>query len=458
MSYLEKEEGLVEFTTSRANYRFALNNQYKPSRKPSKIAVKEYLNGSGNYFARWGDDDNLWPQTVLNAIRACAPAQVCVEILTTLFYGNGVRVYKRLGDGSTVLSGSAVQQQWFRQTNISRYLMEAAYDYFTLAVQFPQLISNRDDKKTGFGAIANISAPWCRLAEYNTVKGAHPYVFIHGNWDKMPAEKETEKVVLLNDIDADEQIEGITPGQKFMWRVRNYTPGMLHYADHPWHALVRNGTLDIFPEIPKIRKRRIANAMFIKYHVEILEEFWYLKYAGTGGIEEGRKTWASKSAEDRKKIRNQFYTEIDNKLSGSDNAFKNLFTGSFLDKNGEIRSLIKITKMETEVGESAAFDPDKMSNVADIFLSFGIPSAVANTVLSDTKSRGGGSDIREGNTSVIARLPMHRDNLLYPVDFAMRHTMVNGAPLLADDEFLGMENTVLTTLDQSKSGTQKITP
>ena len=118
----------------------------------------------------------------------------------------------------------------------------------------------------------------------------------------------------------------------------------------------------------------------------------------------------------------------------------------------------KIEKIETEVGAQGTFDPDKQTMVADVFLAFGIPSAVANTVLSDSKSRGGGSDIKEGNTSIVVRMPIIRDNLLAPVDFAMRNTLVDGKPLLADDEYLGMDNTILANLDKSTNSTKPVSP
>jgi hypothetical protein len=390
----------------------------------------------------------------MDSLQACAPAQVAIEILVSLFYGNGIGVYKRGADGKATRVYNPQQQMWFRKTFIHKYLMEAATDYFTFGNQFAQLIRNK--KMEGFATIANISAPFNRLQRREDKEPYSKNVFIHGSWKNLPGEDECEKVMLLSDFYADDILEKNLKQLKFMWQVGNYTPGNIYYHDEPWHALVRNGTLDIFPEIPKIRKRRIKNAMFIKYHVRINEIYWYLKF---GGFEKGKQVWEGMTSEARATERNKFFKAIDDKLSGSDNAFKSLFTPTYIEpRTGNEIKLITVEKIETEVGESAAFDPDKMSNVADIFLAFGIPSAVANTVLSDNKSRGGGSDIREGNTSIVTRMPMIRHNIFTPIDFAMRNTKTENGLLLADDEFLGIENDLMGTLDNTKNGVEPVKP
>lgn len=439
---------------SAERYNFAMDNNYKPAKNPSKAKVKTFMDGA-NWISPWGESDNLWPKQVMDAVRSCAPAQVCIEILASLAYGNGPRVYKYNKDGSVVPVFKTDQMAWFRQVQISQYLQQAFTDYFMMADQFPQLIRNRNESQPGWGLISNISAPFCRLGAYEKSKGISS-VYIHGSWENMPTKDEAEKVPLLTASNYEEVLAENTKEKRFMFHLGNYTPGNQFYNENAFHALVRNGTMDIFPEIPKIRKRRIKDAMIVKYHVQINETYWWIKY---GGMEKGKSAWEDMSTELRQAARRALYTELDNKLTGSDNAFKSLFTTSYIEpRTGNVINLIEVKKVETEVGEKAAYDPDKMTAVADVFLAFGLPSSVANTVLSDNKSRGGGSDIREGNTSVITRMPIIRDNILFAVEFAMRNTVVNNTKLLGDDEFISMDNTILTTLDKSKNGTESTAP
>ena len=447
MYQVTHDEDLVVFSAGREN-KFALSNNYKPQKRPTKVQINEWMTHV-RWCAPWGIYDNLFPREIFNALQGCAPAQICIELLTSICYGNGVRVYKRDAQGNATAVYNPVQLSWFRQVQISNYLMNALVDYFTYGNQFSQLIRNNNKKNPGFGGIANINAPFCRLDLYNNDTGTIPNCYIYGTWQFFPSKEMTSEVTLLDRYSRDQQIQNKT--DRYMIRTGNYSPNDIYYDDMPWHALLRTGTLDVFPEIPKIRKNRIKNAMFIKYHVRINEMYWYLQY---GGFEKGKSVWEAMTTADRMKARAAKYQEIDNKLSGSENAFKSLFTPTYVDpRTGTVVNLITIDKIETEVGEKSAFDPDKMSNVADIFLGFGIPAAVGNTVLSDNKSRGGGSDIREGQLLMLTRMPMHRDNVLEPIDFAMRNTFdKDGNPLLADDEFLGIENTLLTTLDANQSG------
>lgn len=446
---IEEIEDTVVFSVARP-LTFSMNNKFKPTAKPTKAKIKEYFRSS-TFVSPWGDD-NLWPITVMDAYRACAPAQICVEILTALAYGNGIGIYKRTADGAVrVIRPEA--EAWFRQSRTSAYLQRAFTDYFVLGNQFAQPIRNVEGN--GWGKLANISAPFCRLSALNKEKTYSETVFVHGNWEYLPTEEECAEIVLLQDDFVEEIIKANPDEKAYMWRTGNYTPGNVFYDEAAWHALIKNGTIDVFPEIPKIRKQRVKNAMVLKYHVQINEAYWWLKM---GGGDKGKKKWEEMSKADRQKTRTAFYTSIDNNLQGSDNAFKSLYSPTFTDpRTGTVVELIKITKIETEVGEKAAFDPDKMTSVADVFLAFGLPSAIANTVLSDNKSRGGGSDIREGNSSVVARMPIIRDMILAPLDFCLRNT-VNKVQLLQDDEFLGFSNDLLTTLDNNSKGVQTNEP
>ena len=452
MSYIETDGGAIFSFERGQSVKMAMDNRYKPTVLPSRAKLKEYLLRK-DFFSPWGEN-NLWPIKVMDAYRACAPAQVCVEILTALAYGNGLGVYKRNSDGSATRIIKPDTEEWMRQSAMPRYLMQAFTDYFVMGNQFAQLIRNKG--MDGWGKVANISAPFCRVSPIHDTKLYSESVFIHGSWQNLPSEKECDQVVLLHEDMVEEILAAETDEKKFMMRVGNYTPGNTYYHEAAWHALIRNGTIDIFPEIPKIRKNRVKNAMIVKYHVQINEAYWYLRH---GGMDKGQKVWEQKTSEERKAERAAFYKTIDNSLAGSDNSFKSLYTPSYTDpKTGQVIDLVKITKIETEVGEKAAFDPDKMTSVADVFLAFAMPSSVANTVLSDNKSRGGGSDIREGNSSIVARLPIIRDAVFAPIDFCLRTTKVNGKPLLENDEFLAVTNDLLTTLDKSSKGVQTNEP
>ena len=440
MSFQEHDNGIVVFTQQR--YAMAMDNQFKPAKLPTKVKLKEYAKVWK--WKGWGDD-NLYPVKIKNAMGASSAAQISAETLCVYTYGRGLGVFKRAttnGKQATVPVTTPEHLKFFNSNFIKDYLIRSITDYWWFGNTFSELIldKNKQRENKKLALIRNIDAPFCRIGWQDDKTLDIDKVYVNGNWELLPQLTEIETLPLLDRYDAREQI--LTGGDlKYIYQTCSYTPGERYYHKHPWHAALDTGVLDLAPEIPKIRKNRFKNALFIKYHVEIEESYWERMA--------GEKRWADMKPDERRALRNEVYTMIDQKLGGTDNAFKSLFSDKVTNSQGNTVNLITIKKIETDFGESAAFDPDKMSNVADIFLAFGLPAPIMNTVLNDTKSRGGGSDIREGLIAMQMKLQMHRDNILAPLEFMMRY---NGQ--LADDEYLNFEDIKPTTLDVNPTGQQ----
>lgn len=434
----ELESGVVVFE-KRVNM-FAVDNLPETSAKPSRPILKEYTKNKP--WKPWGDD-NIKPMRINDTLNVCFPAQVCIERLCTETFGRGFGVFEnRVTDGKleTVMTTTAEHLGFFNTYQIARYLVNAITDYWTYGNQFAQFGMSIDRKKIAW--IRNIDAPFVRLAYQNTKTGAIDHAFINGHWHLLPADSEIEKIALLDEYDWKAQLE--KGANKILFHNYAYTPGEPYYHSHPWHAAFQTGVLDLQQEIPKIRKNRFKKSIFVKYHVQIEEQYWEVVY--------GDKKWKSATADERRALKSEVYQMIDKHLAGADNAFKSLFSGKITDpRTGHVTELITIKLVETDYGNAAAFDPDKMSNVADIFLAFDLPSATMNTVLNDTKSRGGGSDIREGMIVIDSRLKWHRETILKPVEMMMRY---NG--LLTDSQFLTFIDEIPTTLDKNPTGQQKV--
>jgi hypothetical protein len=436
MSFQEFDNGIVIFQHKREA--FKLDNEFKPAAKPSKVKIKEYAKTWR--WKGWGDD-NLYPTDIKNAMAGSAAAQISAETLAAYTYGRGLGVYKRVIEGgkqSTVPVTTIEHLTFFNTNFIKDYLIRAITDYWWFGNFFPQFVLDKNPirEKVKIALIRNIDAPFCRIGWQDEKSGDVNTIYIDGRWDLLPASP--EELPLLDRYTAADDIRTGTD-VKYMYPGLSYTPGEIYYHKHPWHAALDTGVLDLAPEIPKIRKNRFKNALFVKYHVEIEEDYW-LKMAT-------EKKWDAMTADERRALRNQVYSMIDQKLGGTDNAFKSLFSDKVTNSAGQVKNLITIKKIETDFGDTAAFDPDKMSNVADIFLAFGLPAPIMNTVLNDTKSRGGGSDIREGLIAMQLKLQMHRDNILAPLEFMMRF---NG--LLKPEEYLNFEDIKPTTLDKNPTG------
>lgn len=449
MAFKEIGNNILLFTAPA--HRFAIDNNFKPADFPkiSPTFIKQFAK-VGKY--KWWDSDpytmtnNLYPETILQALAGCSAAGIALETLCVYTYGKGLGVFKRsAADGKEVITPilNPDHLAFFQANKIQDYCIKSITDYWTFANGYSRCIKSKD--KTKFARIAHVDAPFVRLGYQNEKTGFIDTAYIYGNWKLYPAETDLKEVSVLDPAYATDQLAANTSAVDFIFRSYSYTPNSVYYHKHPWHASLDTGVFDLAPEIPKIRKNRFKRSLFIKYHVQIEDSYWK---ALLGDV---KYTEALKKPEMLQEIKNSTYQAIDKHLGGADNAFKSMFSGKITDpRSGQVTELIKITPIETDWGDKAAFDPDKMSNVADIFLAFGIPAPIMNTVLSDSKSRGGGSDVREGILALQQRLKWHRDNILAPLDFVMRYNK-----MLADDEFLAFEDLIPTTLDVNPTGVEK---
>jgi hypothetical protein len=418
---------------------FAKATKVKEIPKPSPVLTRRYM--SGRPWMPWSDD-NLYPVTLQNLLNKSPEAEVCLDILNSYTYGNGLGVFDTSevnGKKAKIPVYDAKQQAWLRQINAFDYCVKAITDYWQLGNFFPQFIPSLDRK-----TIANVrifDAPFVRLQRWGEETCGINNAYISGAWHTLPIDQYITVVPFTDKWNAAEAIAtSSTP--RFMYQGYRYTPGEQFYHRQPWHAMVDNGTMDIAGKLPSIRKRMIDNSMFIKYHVEIEQDYWAIMY--------GAK-WPSDPKEQRV-LKMAFYEEIEKKLTGSANAFKSVFSEKTTDvRTGNTRNLISIKKIETDAGKDAAFWSDIMASTAQIFVGMAVPPPLVGPVLSDAKSQGGGSDIAESQNALISRLKIHRANILEPLDFAMRYS-----GLLSPTQTLEFEDTLLTTLDVNPTGQQKV--
>lgn len=451
MAYTVNTDGTLYFSQARSFTPLAMDNDFKPKDIiiPDPTVVKQ-LAKTGKY--KWWDKSpdsmstNQYPTVIANALAGSSAAAIALETVCVYTYGRGVGVYERSvsEDGKEKITPVIDEKHllFFIQNNVPDYLIKTITDYWTYARYFTSLVKNKGGD--AFAGISAVDAPFCRLGYQNEDTGYIDNVYINGNWALMPSDKDCTEVPLLDRYNYANQLEKNKSAKRWMFSGYSYSPGVVYYHKHPWHSALDTGVLDLSPEIPRIRKNRFQRSLFIKYHVEIEERYWQATL--------GDKKYAEllQKPDELAQIKKDVYDKIDSKLGGTDNAFKSLFTGKETDRNGNTVSYVKITKIETDYGDSAAFDPDKMSNTADIFLAFGIPAPIMNTVLSDSKSRGGGSDVREGIIAFQQRLKWHRDNILAALEFVMRYNK-----LIKPSQFLAFTDIVPTTLDENPTGSQK---
>lgn len=419
----------------------AMNNSYEPIARPTPAASKDYLQTKS--FAPWGDN-NLFPITIQDAIAASWQVAMCHDVVARNTYGKGLAVVEQAVDENGKEQNKLVldtkQTEWLRFTNAHKYLLNACYDYWQYGNFSCQYVPTKNYQQVALvrcNDMGDVRYGW------RNKNGDIETAFLSTLWNKNPTKDFIAELPVLPEYNWQETF---STKKKRTWVMPaySYTSGRKYYHELPWHAALKNGVVDISVAFPKLKKSMLQNSMTIKYHVRIDEQYWWDVY--------GEKEWKSFTAEERKEKRTAKYTEIDGMLTGVNNAFKNLFTPKiFLQRDGREMQFLTIEKIETNPGGEAAFWEDIMAITAQIIGSWGLNAAQIGTVLSDTKSRGGGSDIRESDTSFKNQLYVHRRNILAPLEDAMRFN-----ELLTENQSLIIRDTVQTTLDANPTGQQNI--
>lgn len=214
-----------------------------------------------------------------------------------------------------------------------------------------------------------------------------------------------------------------------------------YYQVAGWDGARLAGWVEIAVKIPGMLKSMYKKAMKLKYHIEVPETYMERRY--------GKSVWAEMPAETQTEKRKELLAEMDEFLTGEENAFTTFI--SFFDTDIHEKTeygRVKITSIE----DKSSIDKDLItSSAADIqfLIAAGVnPTLFGAGTIGTGQQRSGGSDIRESFLVYNAMLKPKRTVMLEPLCLARDYNQ------WGDDIVFRVRDTVLTTLDKG-TGTQK---
>jgi hypothetical protein len=436
------------FATTTKDIFQAMDNEFVPAKRPGRAPTKDYLKTTS--FSPWGDN-NLLPLTIQDAVSGSWQVAVCLDIVARNTYSKGLCIVETTidenGKEAVKLVMNEEQQKFLFKTNAKKLIINGCFDYWQYGNPFTQIITDKKtavQKKDG-GKIALLRAtdPSDIRLGWKDKDGYITKAYMHGEWNKMPQESEMAILNVLDEYEWEEQLRNSFDARWIM-PTHNYTSGKQYYHEMPWHAALKTGIVDMSIAYPKLKKSMMENAMTIKYHVRIDEQYWSDTY--------GQKEWMDFTPAQRIEKKQLKYAQIDKHLTGSENAFKSIFSPKVtLNRDGTEVKFLTIEKIETDPGKNASYWEDMQANNSQIIAAFGLNAAQIGTVLSDSKSRGGGSDIRESDMAFKGQIGLHREIILEPLENAMRFNK-----LLSFNQKLAFRDSILTTLDVNPTGSTKI--
>ena len=417
------------------------------SKKEKHTIVNPEDTTSGD-IAKWGDD-NQYPQNFLTQLNRNGAGGAALRILKSTHYGQGFHLFTEETDENGKEKKTMVKpktnpeiDEFFRRCKMKRFWTEHIADQEALYIAFPEFILSKDFTK--IVSVRRLQAAKCRFEKINETSGLIENVYFCHNW-KSSTTIDSEYVEKIPAIDSwwhAEQIKEYCKKKriyKFVMPVFYPLMTETYYPEVDWHAVYRNGWMDVANSIPEYKKALFENQLNIKYIVHISEEYFKRTYGDD---------WQDYTPEKKKEVRDQLTTAIDEHLSGVKNAGKSIQSVVYKDMNGQWVKGIEVEAVENTL-KDGSYLPEASAANSEIMFAMGVdPSIVGAGIPGGKMNTGSGSDKREAFSILTSLFKTKREitleiwNLLR--DYNQWPPELQG----------GFANTELTTLDANPTGTQ----
>lgn len=425
---------LMEFT-NKASKKEVVHSS-GPASKEEEEGKKEWI--------LWGANDDF-PRDIAKLMRKSTVGRSGLHRLTKYIYGQRLITYKIT---DIQASGKEVMQltpseEWLeivRRSNYNLARLITYQDYSYYAIAFVEIIFTAD--KTKVYSIHAHKASHCRFAPAKN--GRIPFVYVSSNFPDVKAE-DCDKIPVIDFLTYPSQIEEIKADKtQLKYIMPIFWPDVIndYYPLVFWDSIRESGWLEIAVSIPAYKKSLFKNQMSIKYHIKVPKTYFTTRYTN----------WDTMGQPEKDKIMEDLYDEVNEMMTGAENAQKAIMSFMNEDRNGNPVGAWEITVVDDKM-KQAAYLPDSAAANSEILFGMGMNPAISgqgNTGGSYSGgSNNGGSNIRESGLDLRSQLKADRDILLTPFDFVKQYNDLD------PDLEIGIQDMVLTTLDQGR-GTEKV--
>ena len=375
--------------------------------------VLDHADEDGNMsqeIALWGVNNDL-PQQII------ADVEANPELASTLHWSakaliSGGIVYgyvetdEATGKETMRTVQDPVVEAWLSRTNIKKYLRHAAKDYYVLWHVFTEFMKSNDG--TQIAAIACQDTSYCRFGLQDE-KGRMAWAYLCANWTRATASTSTgvTKFPLLDpDFDVQTQLE-FSKFNRFIYPTSGTATGRTYYQPAPWHSLRTSGWLELANAIPRFKKALLKNQFTIKYHVQIAEWWWKMKYPD----------WEQFPLKKRERVAAELKA-FNDKMAGTDNAGNSILTMMKVDEeSGKTYEGWKITPIEDKL-QDGKYIEDSQEACSHIFFGVGVDPTLIGAAPGKGQGAGSGSDKRVAQNIWTLNSKTDQDILLEPVEAA----------------------------------------
>ena len=419
-----------------------------PIRDPIKINFKD-KNIRG--VVPWGETNDL-PQQIMKQIYESPVASSGLQFNISMGYGDGIAYGRWITDSKgkkkfQEITDNKEINEFFDDNDINNYLLEQVNDISFFYNIFPEIVLSKSGKIV---ELHHKEASFSRWGEMNPDTGLIDHHFYSARWAKSPQADEIDITPVLSPWNTVKDLKvrmGIIPDKngrkrtathyRFIIPVSLPTPGRNYYQKPYWFSIIESGWLEYSKKIPEFKNALLDNQMFIKYHVELSDDY-FDKIFKAEGINE------PKAQQERIK---KEYQDLNNFLGKVKNTGKSVISFIRYSADGkELRRMkINVIDNKTQSGEYVE-DSEEASNI--ISYAMGVHPSLIGSSPGKNKTISG-SEARELFIIKQALMKPVRDRLLRPLYIIKRF---NGWP---EDIHFTIPNIVLTTLDRG-TGSEKV--
>ncbi len=417
------------------------------TKKFTEPAPKDKNSSEGKKWASWGNN-NRRPSEYAAYFRNTGVLSGGIDIIARIAMGQGVlpvQVISTTADGTEELKTIVDPEitTWLTNNNVGAFCYATIMDVIKSGHCFSQLVTNGDRDK--INRIKRTDPSKCRFGKYNA-KGKIELLYLSNRWGDGATTVDNNIVKSIPLMDRDTPLldllkdDGSIRELPVEFAISSNYPlfDSDYYVDAPWWC--GRQWANIAMKVPEMKSVMFNNQMTIKYFITVDNQYWSTRWPGWGGF-----TDEQKNAHRKRALR-----ELDDFLSGNQNAYKSLISGSrSVPDSDKTIPFIQITALDDKIKDGKLLPDSAAANSELLFTLILNPSLLGVDMPGGMYSGGkGGSNIREAFLAQLLIRELERSFVVKPL---MVVAKVNGW----SDKYPGFTfrfpNHYLTTLDSGKN-------
>lgn len=414
--------------------------------KPKTITINNANQEIKGDIVPWGSD-NLYPNNFYNKkFLKNGSAVGGVGALKNAHYGSGFQLQLEEADANGASVKKIVPflkypeiQQFVRNSKLNRFWNEIIADQTIFHIGFAHFVVSQDFKK--ITSVRRQKAAWTRFEKMGD-NGVIEHVWVNSDWAADDKKYSIPFKVVDPYMTAEEIREMLQSDKVYEFVYPSYYPLIdeAYYPKADWHAVDRNGWMDVANSVPELKQAIFANQIHLKYIVYVSEQYFENFY---------KEEWDDFDADKRQKTRDELVASIDDHLSGNKAGGRSIISPIF-EENGKFVEGIKVESIPNNLMDGS-YLPDASAANSEILFALGVDPCIIGLGIPGGKNlSGSGSDKREAYNILCANLKPRREITLEIWDLIRDF---NGWDPNLEGCF---PNMVLTTLDKEKSGQNQI--